>query len=152
MNPNLKRIPLAVGALAIALAVFGVLPASAQKVGTYSGSSKDGNPITIEVAKSSGKFTITNMNVQMTATCSVTGRTVGEGYGFGVDKLFSGPTTSFTLNGFDTFITGTLTFHANNTVTGKVESNLAAFLPGSTPPTQAQVCKSPSQTLSAALQ
>jgi hypothetical protein len=67
-------------------------------------------------------------------------------------KLFSGPTTSFTFTGFDTFITGTLNFHTNNTVTGKVESVLAAFLPGSTPPTQAQVCKSPAQTLSAALQ
>jgi hypothetical protein len=30
MNANLKRIPLAVGAFAIALAGFGVLPASAQ--------------------------------------------------------------------------------------------------------------------------
>jgi hypothetical protein len=67
--------------LASAMALICVTAAQAQKVGTYTGQSADGNFMSMSVTESGGVFSISSANVNFVANCD-SGGTASEGWGF----------------------------------------------------------------------
>ena len=140
------------GSAAAILAVAVPMNAWAQQVGTYNGTTADGNSVsfTVGVDPSNGDFEITGATIFFTATCQVTGDMVNTGWGFGMGQDIVGGTAPFQSGDeyFDIYSPANIVFHGTQTVTGHLVSRTAVFRSG-TPPTQAEFCISPSQAFTA---
>jgi hypothetical protein len=139
----MKRIAIFSGVFAAACLISGV--ASAQSAGSFSGSSVDGGTISLTVTQVGGTFTVTSMNVNMLTACKHTGLTANEGWGFFLGDDISSGSTDFTSNNDYYYTTGSMHFSGHNTIKGTITSYTATFVPGATPPAQAQFCVSAHQ-------
>jgi hypothetical protein len=120
------------------------LPGSAQKVGSYTGSSADGNTISLNITGSPGAYTITGMSVGFTAQCKSGVAT--EGWGFSLNiPVVSGASTPFVSNNDEYYIDGALHFTSNTKIEGTIASRTSVFVPGPIPPTAAHFCLSAKQ-------
>lgn len=119
--------------------------AQAQKAGTYAGTSADGGNISVTVTGTTGNFTLSNMNVNFQAHCTHPARTANEGWGFFLGQAIVSGDNNF-HSGNDYYdITGVLHFPSDKKIMGSITSVTAVFVPGATPPAQAQFCKSAKQ-------
>jgi hypothetical protein len=155
MNVDLKRL-LLLGTFAIVgLGLFYPASASAQQVGTYVGTTADKNYIAIYVGKGTqaGKFEITALSLNFTATCANNGNKVSENWYSGLSQGIVGGKASLVATVDDSvYITASLVFSGKTTVKGTVRSIAAAFVQGKTPPVAAEFCVSKSQSFSATFQ
>jgi hypothetical protein len=120
-------------------------PVSAQRVGSYTGKSADGNVVNLTIAGSPGAYTISGLSVGFTAQCK-TG-TADEGWGFSVNTpIVIGGNTTFVGKNDEVYINGTLHFTTNKKIEGSITSRTAVFIPGPTPPTAAHFCQSSKQS------
>lgn len=125
--------------------VASTLPGIAQKVGSYTGQSADGNTVSLTVTGSPGSYEIGNMSVGFTAPCK--SGTATEGWGFTLNTpLASNGSTPFVSRNDEYYISGGLHFTSNTKIEGNIESRTAVFVPGPTPPTAAHFCHSPKQS------
>ena len=139
----MKRVALLVFSTLISIAPLGAL--HAQQVGTYSGTSADGQTITMQVTETSGQFFFGNVNVHFEATCTHPAGTADEGWGFFLGQQIVSGSNDF-HSGNDYYdITGSLHFPNNKTIKGTITSVTAVFVPGSSPPKAAHFCKSAKQ-------
>jgi hypothetical protein len=138
--------------------VLGLVAASAahaQQIGTYTGRTSDGSPVTITIAQDPNN---TNLELKLLSfglgmlceKSKETLRDIGLGFNDGTDilgKKFSYASSNFS----DIDLVTTMTF-TGNSVKGKVGANLAAFNPayGHTKLTKnLQACVSPNQPFTA---
>ncbi|MBV9992424.1 MAG: hypothetical protein JOZ72_14175 [Alphaproteobacteria bacterium] len=133
--------------LAAAATILVAGTAQAQKVGTYSGTAADGTYISFTVDKNgtAGAFRFANGDVNFEAQCTHPSRVASEGWGFFVGQDIVAGANPF-HSGNDYYDTaGSMHFVNNNTLAGTITSVTAVFVPGSTPPVNAQFCKSAKQ-------
>jgi hypothetical protein len=131
-------------ALALFLAGFAGT-ASAQKVGTYSGTADDGTFISFTVDKDGATFRFTNGDVNFQAECANPSRVANEGWGFFLGQDIVAGVNDF-HSGNDYYDTrGSMHFVNDKTIKGTVTSYTAVFVPGDDPPKKAQFCKSAKQ-------
>ena len=139
----MKKISTFLGAFAAVSLIGG--GALAQSAGSFAGTSADGGIISLTVAKSGSTFTVTDTSVNMLVSCKHTGLEGSEGWGFYLNDDISSGQTDFTSNNDYYYITGGMHFVGHNTIKGTITSYTAIFVPGATPPAQAQFCVSPKQ-------
>ncbi|HTT97596.1 MAG TPA: hypothetical protein VMF58_06065 [Rhizomicrobium sp.] len=139
----MKRISIFTSIIGAACLIGG--GASAQSAGSFAGTSDDGQFISLTVTQSGGTFTVTNMDVNIQAPCKRTGDTANEGWGFFLGDDISGGSTDFTSHNDYYYYTGSMHFTGPHTIKGTITSYTATFVPGVTPPKQAQFCVSPKQ-------
>jgi len=132
--------------------VCAAAPAVAQQVGTYAGTTKDGNFVSFGVDKQGGNFVLTNADVTFTAACKHPDGTTNEGWGFFVGQNISGKKVSFVSNDDYYYISANLTFTSDKKIKGDIESRTAVFVPGATPPNASHFCISKKQSLTATFQ
>jgi hypothetical protein len=157
MNVHSKRVILFAIVAVAGFALFHPRPASAQQAGTYTGKTADGNFFQVIVAKETGtgKFELTGISLNVTATCKATGGIVFNSYGLGSNAQIVNHKATFESEGLSFWATGNVDFETVNKVTGKIKSLIAAFVPGNTEgatPTAAEFCVSASQSFSATFQ
>lgn len=132
--------------MATVLVVIGTAAAAqALRTGTYSGTSADGNFISLTVT---GPFPykMTNMNVGFQAACPNTGgKIASESWGAFLGTPITSSGADFATHNDYYDIEGNLTFQDTKTIVGHITSRTAVFVPGATPPAAAMFCKSPSQ-------
>jgi hypothetical protein len=129
----------------------------AQQVGTYSGTTADGNGLsfTVGIDSNNGAYEFTGAGIGFTAYCKRSNYYLNEGWSFGLgqDIVSGNNNVVVNANQYNYFyINYNLTFTDNSTITGKVTSDTAVFEPGN-PPTKADFCKAPkNQTFTATFQ
>jgi hypothetical protein len=135
---------------AVALASCLTLAASgtafAQTAGVYSGTTADGNPISMTVMGSGSNYTITGFTLNFTADCAHSGGSIDGNFASGANFPLTNGQADFSLIVFqsvDSF--GSLHFVGNHTIKGIITTDQATFDPGSTPPKRAELCQSPKQ-------
>jgi hypothetical protein len=119
----------------------------AQQVGTYSGTTADGNTLsfTIGIDANTGAYEFTGAGLGMTSYCKHSNYYFNTGWGFGLgqDIVSGNNNVVVNANQYNYFyINYNLTFPDNNTIQGTVNSDVAAFEPGD-PPRKADFCKAP---------
>jgi len=128
--------------------------ASAQQVGTYSGTTADGNPVsfTVSLDTVNNVDEITGANISFAATCSATGTITNQSWGFGVAEDIIGGRASFAADDdyFDIYAPSGVAFNGSGTTMyGHLVSRTAIFKSQGPPATGAQYCISPSQAFTA---
>src|SRR5215467_3659180 len=104
--------------------------ASAQKVGTYSGTADDGSFVSFTVAKDGSSFSFTNGDVNFQAQCTNPDGVANEGWGFFLGQDIVNGDNPF-HSGNDYYdIRGSMHFTNNNTIKGTLTSVTAVFVPG----------------------
>jgi hypothetical protein len=116
--------------------------ASAQTAGSFAGQTEDGNLISVTVTQSGSTFTVTGMSVGMTGACKKTGLTVNEGWGFFSGADISSGQTDFSNGNDYYYFVGSMHFSGHTVIKGTITGYTATFVPGATPPAQAQFCTS----------
>ncbi len=139
----MKRISFIVGIAGAACLIAG--GAYAQAAGSFAGSSTDGATISLVVSHSGSAYTVTSMSVGMIAPCKKTGNTANEGWGFGLNQDISSGSADFTSQNDYYYTTGSMHFVGHTQIKGTITSYTATFVPGMTPPKQAQFCTSAKQ-------
>jgi hypothetical protein len=139
----MTRVSIFTAGLLSALCAAGA--AQAQSAGSFSGTSADGNTVSLTVTQSGSTFTVTGMNVGFMADCKRTGNVATEGWGFFLGDDISSGATNYTSHNDYYYITGSMHFSGGNTIKGVITSYTATFVPGAAPPAQAQFCTSPHQ-------
>ena len=131
-------------------------PASAQAVGTYFGTSADGNTLvlTVTVDSGTGKKVVSSATRFYTAACPNGIASVHEGIGFNPNATIAAKKAAYKGSlPSDSFEQFNLVFNtSDNTVTGTVTSVVPQLAKRSGVPTRAYVCTSPKQSLTASLQ
>lgn len=120
--------------------------ASAQSAGSFSGTSDDGAPISLNVSHSGSAYTITTMDVNMFAPCKKFGDTASEGWGFTLSQDITSGSANFTSHNDYYYTTGSMHFVGHTQINGTITTYTATFVPGATPPAQAQFCVSKKQS------
>ena len=139
----MKRISIIAGIAGAACLISG--GALAQAAGSFAGSSTDGATISLVVSHSGSAYTVTSMSVGMIAPCKKTGNTANEGWGFGLNQDISSGSADFTSQNDYYYTTGSMHFVGHTQIKGTITSYTATFVPGMTPPKQAQFCTSAKQ-------
>src|SRR5579862_4633765 len=104
-----------------------------------------GATISLVVSHSGSAYTVTSMSVGMIAPCKKTGNTANEGWGFGLNQDISSGSADFTSQNDYYYTTGSMHFVGHTQIKGTITSYTATFVPGMTPPKQAQFCTSAKQ-------
>ena len=120
--------------------------ASAQTAGVYSGTTADGNPISMTVMGSGNNYAVTGFTLNFTAGCAHSGSSISGNFASGANFPLTDGAADFSLTVFqsvDSF--GSLHFVGNHTIKGIITTDQATFDPGSTPPNRAEFCQSPKQ-------
>jgi len=141
------------GAAVIAAAL--AIPATAQEVGTYSGTSADGQGLSFAVGTdpNNGDPQLINATIFFSAPCKNSTYVLSTGWGFGLSNdIVRGKVKFVTPDNYFTF-TVNLTFSADGqSATGTIESVAPTLYKVGAHPTKALICTSPSQALSLTLQ
>lgn len=146
------KTPSTLAALA-ALSIFPFVPALAQKAGTYSGTTDDGNSVSFTVVDNGGTFEMTSASINFTDTCKHPDGTANEGWGFFVGRnISSGGKVSFISQNDYYYILAKLRFVSDSKIRGSLISRTAVFVPGADPPTAAYFCSAAKQDLVATFQ
>ena len=145
----------------IRFALFGALaacaasssPALAQKVGTYSGTTTDGQGVSFTVTQDANATTlsITSAQIFFNATCRNSTETLNEGEGYGLSTPIVNHQAPIAATFTDFNFVGTVYF-VGTTMHGNVTSRAAKLSTANTPPTQSLFCMSPSKTFTGTLQ
>jgi hypothetical protein len=120
------------------------LPGSAQKAGSYAGSSADGNTISLTITGSPGAYTIAGMSVGFSAQCKSGVADEAWGFFLGI-PVVSGASTPFVSKNDEYYIDGALHFTSNTKIEGTIASRTSVFVPSPRQP-RIFVCQ-PSKTL-----
>jgi hypothetical protein len=139
----MKRISFIAGIAGAACLIAG--GAYAQAAGSFAGTSADGATISLNVSHSGSTYTITSMNVGMIAPCKKTGNTANEGWGFSLFQDITSGSADFTSHNDYYYTTGSMHFVGHTQIKGTITNYTATFVPGMTPPKQAQFCMSAKQ-------
>jgi hypothetical protein len=132
--------------LAAGLALGASGAAFAQTAGTFSGTTADGNPISMTVMGSGSDYTVTGFTLNYTADCAHSGSSLFGNFASGANFPLTNGAADFSLTVFQSVYTfGSLHFVGNHTIKGTITTDQAAFDPGSTPPKRAEFCESPKQ-------
>jgi len=130
-------------------------PASAQEIGTYTGTSADGQGLTFEVGTdpNNGDPQLINATIFFSAPCKNNSYVLDTGWGFGLSNDIVKRKVKFvTSDNYFTF-TVDLTFATDGqTATGTIESVAPTLYKVGAHPKEALICTSPSQALSLTLQ
>ncbi len=145
MNMNFTRaagLTIAAGSIGLLLP----LTASAQQVGTYTGTSATGQTVTVTVGldAGTGQYQLTEIDGGITENCAKGDNPqVGWGWGFQMGQDFSGTLVTNTLYTSTLYVKTTLKFVGTDTIKGQFVSSAPSFVVSSTvPPTQIQLCHS----------
>jgi hypothetical protein len=139
----------------LALGAVGVVPtaAAAQMVGTYTGTSADGQNISITIGtdSSTGLLQVQGWNYGIASTCTG-GTTFNTGWGFGPDGTgtdLNGATGTYKNSFSYVYVTSTFRF-VRNEIIGTLASYTPTFAPvASGRPTKAIFCTSKNQKFTA---
>jgi hypothetical protein len=127
--------------------------ASAQQLGTYTGTTADGNSVSFTVSYDSANSVdeITAATIGFSATCAATGTITNQTWGFGVGEDIIGGRASFAADGdyFDIYAPSGVAFNNAGTMYGHLISRTAIFKSQGPPATGAQYCISASQPFTA---
>jgi hypothetical protein len=141
------------GAAVIAASM--AIPAAAQEIGTYSGTSADGQSVSFGVGTdpNNGDPQLINATIFLSAPCKSSTYVLDTGWGIGLSSdIVRGKVRFVSSDNYFTF-TVDLTFSADGqTATGTIESVAPTLYKVGAHPTKALICTSPSQTLSVTLQ
>ena len=127
--------------------------ASAQQVGTYNGTTADGNQVSFVVSFDTVNNVdeITAATIGFAATCQATGDIAHQTWGFGVGEDIIGGKAQFQAGGdyFNIYAPSGVAFNNAGTMYGHLVSRTAVFKSDGPPATGAQYCISPSQAFTA---
>jgi hypothetical protein len=143
--------------LAALAAISWASAGEAQQVGTYSGTTADGNGLsfTVGIDQNTGAYEFTGAGIGFTAYCKKSNYDFNTGWSFGLGQDIVSGSNNVVVNANQYnyfYINYNLTFTDNNTIQGTVNSDTAVFEPGE-PPTKADFCKAPkNQTFTATFQ
>jgi|GEM_PF-1575594 len=138
--------------------VLGIGAASAQVAGTYSGTSADGQSISIDVTFDSGTqlYEITGALVFYNARCTGlgTGISIGEGLGWNPGTELNPGANQMTFSGNEQNIFANLGWHkSTNAFTGNIDTRVAGLVPnGAARPNHVMYCESATQPLTLSYQ
>ena len=130
-------------------------PAAAQVVGTYSGTSADGQSLTFVVGTdtTSGEPAVTAATGYFSAPCRGSSYVLETGWGFGTLNDIKKGKTKISVSGNYFTIAVSLDFASDGqSATGTITSISPTLEPVGTRPTKALICTSPKQDLTVALQ
>lgn len=129
----------------------GLPAAQAQTAGSYTGTTKDGNTITLTVGTDSNNATaVTAVSVGITAVCPGSS-SFGTGAGYGQDAVISNDAFSFVESYVYLYQTVAAKF-VGNTITGTISSESPSLVSAASgAPKKTVLCKSVRQTFSARL-
>jgi hypothetical protein len=120
--------------------------AFAQTAGIYSGTTADGNPISMTVMGSGSDFSVTGFTLNYTSDCAHSGGSIDGNFASGANFPLTNGAADFSLTVFQAVYTfGSLHFVGNHTIKGTITTDQATFDPGSTPPKRSEFCQSPKQ-------
>ena len=130
--------------------------AQAQQVGVYEGTTADGSSVSITVAQdpNNTNLEVKVLSVDFSLDCGKSGETihsVGLGLGDGKD-IVAGKFSYASSDFFDIDLVTSMTFHAQDTVKGKIGADVAAFNPAighDKLSKSTQACGAPNQTFEA---
>jgi len=140
-------------ALIAGLAAAG--PAMAQVAGTYTGTAKDGSPVsfTVTTDTSTGSLAITSVSIDYTAPCKNETYTLYSGIGYGPTADITNGAVSSTIDYPNIYVTFSLKFAKNGqTATGLEEVIAPALYSTTALPARAIFCESARQAMSVSLQ
>jgi hypothetical protein len=150
MTRLFTALPIAIAALMVA----GVGPAAAQVAGVYSGTSMDGNGITLDVSTDTGTglLAVTGASIGFSALCS-DGSTLNSGWGYGLTQDILNRKVKNTTAGYYFTITFDVTFSRDGqSATGTISTVSPTLSPVGAKPKKALFCTSASQPLGLTLQ
>jgi hypothetical protein len=130
------------------------LPANAQQEGVYQGETADGNPVTVEVAKTSdGRFGLFFLDAGFTAKCKGGERRLNwDVSSFFPENHFVDNQKRFNFTNFHAdHAEGQIVFQNETDASGTIAAR-AAVLPRGRNPTSAEYCFSPAQSFSVTFQ
>src|SRR5437868_246007 len=148
----------AVLACGLLCGVLGSSGASAQVAGTYSGTSADGQSISITVTFDSGTgfYEITGATVFYSARCTGlgTGISINEGLGWDPGTELPPGANQMTFSGNEENIFANIGWHkSTNAFTGNIDTRIAALVPnGVSRPNHVMYCESASEPLTPSTQ
>lgn len=151
MRHALRHLTAAAGACLLAIAA---LPAAAQQLGTYSGTTSQGDSMSLTVAiDGNGQTAITGALFFWSATCKRSGEGRGVGWGTGADAVITNKKASYEFRSTSLYESVTATFNpASNTVTGTFLGHTPEFVDVANNVKKVELCDSGSLTFSASLQ
>ncbi len=139
--------------LTLGLVTAASLPAAAQTVGTYTGTTADGQGVSFTVTQdsASGDYSITGENISFSAPCANSTVTLNTAWGTGYTVPITNHVAKLALQDSYFFFSGTLHF-TGNTLSGTLASTSPNLnYNGNNKPTKALFCVSPAQAVSATL-
>jgi hypothetical protein len=152
MEKQMTRPMLAVWATAL-MSLGAMTSANAQQEGLYEGQTADGNPVTVEVAKTSdGRFGLFFLDSGFTAKCGGGQRYNGDVGNFFTENHFVNGQKRFNFTIVDSqHAQGQIVFENETNASGTIAAR-AAVLPQGRDPTSAEYCVSPAQSFSVTFQ
>jgi len=124
----------------------------AQTAGTYTGTSADGQAISLVVGLDSNSvLAVTGASISYVAPCKGgSAPTLYTGWGFGTDTVITAHKATMTATDPFFYIVADMHFSGSN-VSGFITSRSPYLDPANTPPVRADFCESPKQAFSATL-
>jgi hypothetical protein len=124
--------------------------ASAQIIGTYTGTTADGNGLTfiVDTDTNTGALALTSASIGFSAPCKGEAFTLNTGWGYGLTSDIVAHKVSVTTNDNYFYFVYSLKFSTDGqTATGTLEAISPTVYPVTGKPTKALFCTSPKQTL-----
>jgi hypothetical protein len=128
--------------------------ADAQKAGTYTGTSADGQYLdfTVGTDTNTNTLAVLGMGVNFDAACSGGNPDLQQSWGLGFTQDIASRKAAILFGAQDIYVTANLAFSANgDTVTGTITSRTVSFAPSTAAPTKAEFCISAKQAFTATL-
>jgi hypothetical protein len=128
--------------------------AQAQKIGTYYGTSADGQflDFTVGTDTNTGSLALLGAGINFAAACTGGNPDLMASWGFGFTQDIAAHKVSMLFGNTDVYVTANLVFAGNgNTVSGNITSRAAAFAPSTGAPVKAEYCISAKQAFTATL-
>ncbi|MGD0864132.1 MAG: hypothetical protein ABSA49_01110 [Rhizomicrobium sp.] len=126
--------------------------AEAQQVGTYTGTSADGQYLdfTVGTDPNTNSLAVLEAGINFDAVCKGGYPNLLQSWGLGFTQDITDRKAAIVFPGQDIYVTANLVFSGNgNTVTGTITTRVVAFAPSTAAPTKAEFCESAKQAFTA---
>jgi hypothetical protein len=126
--------------------------AEAQKIGTYYGTSADGQFLDFTVGQdtNTNSIAVLEAGINFDAACNGGNPDLIQSWGLGFTQDIANRKADFVFDGQDIYVNANMVFSKDgNTVTGTIDTRVVGFAPSTGAPTKSEFCQSAKQAFSA---
>jgi hypothetical protein len=126
--------------------------AGAQKAGTYTGTSADGQYLdfTVGTDTNTNNLAVLEAGINFDAACNGGNPDLIQSWGLGFTQDIANRKADFVFDGQDIYVNANMAFSKDgNSVTGTINTRVVGFAPSTGAPTKSEFCQSAKQAFSA---